>query len=669
MPTARCLSRSVLLAFLLAPAFLAAQSPAWQPLGPNGGTVFSLTADPSQPGVLYAMAGPAGVFKSTDRGASWRNVLVVHALGNVAVDPVRPSVLYATSYPGMVWKSGDGGAHWTLISRGRGLPPASSIGVALVTVDPARRTRVYLTSSSGVWRSLNGGASWQLANEGLAQESVQSFLAVRKPVGTAFAGTGRGLYRTTDGGDSWKLSQGLPTDSVGWLAASEADPQTVYVQFISAGLYRTTNGGTSWRRVVEPPVARPSGLQALTSLAADPRSSSILYATLSNGEVLRTADGARSWSAIGKIPGNYPVDLTPDPFASRVLYAGLSYVNPGIFRSDDGGATWQRRSQGENAHETFSVSVAPADPEQVWTATTLSQVFRSANGGRRWVRVAAPDRPLSADPSTLAAVSGSTAFVVTFTFSPTEILLWRTEDAGASWQVVSPPLMPAITTVRVAPSDVSTLYTLEESPGPTGGADVSRSTDGGDSWETRATGLGLACRVGDLAVSPSSASVLYATGAATAAPPAFCETPVARVLRSQDGGATWTDASAGLRPGFIDRLSIDLDDPNVLYAGYGAYARDPGDGVWKSVDGGATWRRAGTELAGQPVVALLATTHGRVYAALFDGRVFRSGDGGESWQNVSAGLRASRVHALAASPSDLDRVYAATSNGVWILEE
>ncbi|HEV2854836.1 MAG TPA: hypothetical protein VHC97_18725 [Thermoanaerobaculia bacterium] len=662
MTIPRCLT---FLAVLLAPAFLAAQAPVWQPLGPNGGTVLSLTADPVQPGVLYATAGVSGVFKSTDRGASWRNVLVGTCLGNVAVDPMKPSVLYALCYPGVVWKSGDGGAHWAAV--GRGLPP-DPFQIRSVTVDPVRRNRVYLASTAGVWRSLDGGASWQPPSE--LHDSIQTFLAVRRPAGTAFAGTGHALYRTTDGGDSWKLlSRGIPGGSVNWLAASAADPQTVYalVQGVSeAGLYRTTNGGNSWRRVVEPPVVTPAGLQALTSLAADPRSPSILYATLSNGDVLRSTDGARSWSTVGRLPGPYPVDLTPDPFAARVLYAGLDFLG-GVFRSDDGGATWRRRSQGYTAHATFSVSVAPADPEQVWTATLVNQVFRSGNGGRRWVQAAAPG-PLFGEPSTLAAVSGSTAFALTRTFSPFEILLWRTEDAGASWQPVSPPSLPAISAIRAAPSDVSTLYTLEQSGGPGGGADVSRTVDGGDTWETRATGLGLSCRVGDLAVAPSTASVLYVTGAA-AVPPVSCQNPAARVLRSRDGGATWTDASAGLRPGFIARVSVDPVNPDVLYAGYGPYLRDPGDGVWKSTDGGATWKRAGSELAGQPVAALLATAPGRVYAALFDGRVFRSTDAGASWQNVSAGLRAVRVYELAASPSDPDRVYAATTSGVWVLEE
>ena len=413
----------------------------------------------------------------------------------------------------------------------------------------------------------------------------------------------------------------------------------------------------------------PSGLQAVTSLAADPRSSAILYATLSDGQVLRSADGARSWSAIGKMPGTFPVDLTPDPFAARVLYAGLSFqqISSGVFRSDDGGGTWQRRSQGYTAQDTFTVSVAPGEAEQVWTAAG-TQIFRSGNGGRRWARTAWPGLSVPLTPSTLAVASGSTAFVLTsIPGAPNEKFLWRTEDAGASWRpgaVVSRLAFPV-----PAPSEVSTLYALKYTVGPFVLVDLLRTTNGGASWETPAARvlLGLGCGIGSLAVAPSTSSVLYLTGAAGGS---SCQNPAAWVLRSQDGGATWTNAGAGLPPGLITQVSVDPNDPGVLYAGYGPYFPSHAEGVWKSTDGGATWKRAGTGLAGQMVAALLATSApGRVYAALTDGRVFRTEDGGESWEDVSTGLLASQVHNLAADPFNPGRVYAATTSGVWVLEE
>ena len=108
------------------------------------------------------------------------------------------------------------------------------------------------------------------------------------------------------------------------------------------------------------------------------------------------------------------------------------------------------------------------------------------------------------------------------------------------------------------------------------------------------------------------------------------------MARSDDGGATWTDVTAGLSlPGeFVAALAVDPRDARTVYAGFGPGAAFPdGDGVWKSTDGGATWARAGAELAGRTITSLLASTlSGRVYAVVDGARVVRSDDGGASWQ-------------------------------------
>ncbi|HEY4565369.1 MAG TPA: hypothetical protein VIJ36_20505, partial [Thermoanaerobaculia bacterium] len=133
---------------LATPSFAAA----WKPLGPFGGTVFSLTVAPSDPHRLYAVA-KEGVFRSTDGGGSW-TAIRPDAGSNVAVDPTRPDTLYlgiqTGGEPGGVQKSTDGGAHWT------GLP-LKSFAVLSVAVDPARPSRLYAgTVTQGVWRSTNG---------------------------------------------------------------------------------------------------------------------------------------------------------------------------------------------------------------------------------------------------------------------------------------------------------------------------------------------------------------------------------------------------------------------------------------------------------------------------------------------------------------------------------
>jgi photosystem II stability/assembly factor-like uncharacterized protein len=662
------LTRLILWALIAAP--LRAQPPAWTPLGPVGGQVLSLTADPAHAGILYATAGIQGTFKTVNAGESWTPILSGTAF-DLAVDPGRPSVLYLVSYPGALLKSVDSGAHWFRPAN-RGLPAGPGL-FRSVEVDPANRNVVYLASNGGVWRSLDAGGSWQNASSGLPGLAVAAFAAFRRPSGTALAGTAAGLYRTTNRGASWSPARGLPSARVTALALSPAEPQTAYVLLFGKGLYRSKDAGASWKPVAAP----PSGSQPVYSLAVDPRSPSTLYATLAGGTVLRSTDGAAHWSTAGRLPGSFPVVLTPDPLTPRRLYAGLSPDGTsvggqgGIFRSDDLGTTWQRRSQGYVAVEIQSLSVPASDPDHLW-ANAGPLLFHSANRGQRWIRLPSPAGAFSPSVGTIAAASASTVFLSTFSSPGVSSFLWKTVDAGDSWlQALRLTKPEQIIDYRLAPADPETLYVLAYTGGPIlpTGTGILRSTDGGDSWQTRVTDLGLGCGVGSLAVAPSASGTLYLTGSGSSPAPVFCHTPLARVLRSTDGGASWTDASAGLPSGLLSPVTVDPNDPDIVYVGYGRQDRFAVDGVWKTADGGATWTRAGSELAGREIAALLATAiPGQVYAARDDGHVFRSEDGGESWQDVTAGLFAAEVFDLVADPSDPDRVYAATTNGVWVLD-
>src|SRR4051794_2427415 len=112
-------SRLRILVFLLLAPLPAVPSFAapWMPLGPFGGTIFSLTVAPSDPHRLYAVTGE-GLFRSTNGGASW-TAIRGDSTSNVAVDPTRPDTIYVGTESGGEagggQKSTDGGAHWTAL--------------------------------------------------------------------------------------------------------------------------------------------------------------------------------------------------------------------------------------------------------------------------------------------------------------------------------------------------------------------------------------------------------------------------------------------------------------------------------------------------------------------------------------------------------------------------
>jgi photosystem II stability/assembly factor-like uncharacterized protein len=404
----------------------------------------------------------------------------------------------------------------------------------------------------------------------------------------------------------------------------------------------------------------------VSALAVAAQADRAVYAgTLAHG-VFRSADGSR-WQ-----PAGLGGAITALAAAGRLVFAG-AVRGPadldGVFArvsAAGGDGAWQRRSHGLTGIPVPALAVSSEDPDVLWAGTSTQGLFHSRNRGQRWSPAGLPPAPGSRPWTVrqLAAGDGP-ALHALLTGPPTA--LWETPDDGASWGRLFGPTGPG-SLLRGAPSDLSILYVLNAAGLSAGG--LYRSADGGATWETRdgATAL-LDCGVGDLAVAPSDPAVLYLAGSAPG--PFRCKPPVsARVLRSDDGGATWTDVSAGLPREIASAVAVDPRDPRVVYAGTGHVYAFPGDGVWKSTDGGGTWSRAGGELADRTITALLVSAvPGRVYAATDDGRVFRSGDGGASWTDWSRGLHASGIGALVADPAGASRIYAVTANGVWRLNE
>ncbi|HKI02725.1 MAG TPA: YCF48-related protein [Thermoanaerobaculia bacterium] len=654
-----------LLAGLMAWALLApisathAQEPRWVALGPFA-RVDGLTADPRLLGVVYANSGRGSVSRSASGGVSWTVITSPNrnwnATGRVAVDPVDSRLLYlpASSQVDGLVKSVDGGAHWVQSTRGLPIERRGKI----VVVDPARRSRLYLALAQGLFRSLDGGASWTPATSGLGSNLVITALAaVSRPAGTAFAGTRGGLYRTRDGGVSWQRL-GLPVALVTALAAAPSDPQTLYVSLQGKGVFRTSDGGASWQTAG----ALPRGVGDVALLAVHPQSARILYTSVDGNvifrsTIFRSTDRGRQWSAIGQVPG--PVQaLLVDPAVPRILYAGTADPSTGlggVFRSEDGGATWASRNQGLAAPWTFSFAVDPGDPDELWVAPESGSLLHSTNRGLDWTSVPLPTgNPTSSRPyiEDIAAIPGGAVVRAAVSVGNGQggFALLKTDDGGASWtQILGPPSV-YVGVFQIAPSLPSTLYEL----GSTG---FVRSIDGGASWQVRLEGLSPIEYIYGFTVTPSAPAVLYLTGFNP------------QVLRSTDGGASWTNRSAGLPGLYTIGFAVDPLDPDLLYAGPQSFSPAQGHGVWKSRDGGATWGRVGQALRNQIVSALAASSiPGRLYAAVA-GRILRSTDGGVSWADRSGGLQSFETRELSIDPSDPERVYAATLNGLWALED
>ncbi|MCP3959446.1 MAG: glycosyl hydrolase [bacterium] len=255
--------------------------------------------------------------------------------------------------------------------------------------------------------------------------------------------------------------------------------------------------------------------------------------------------------------------------------------------------------------------------------------------------------------------------------------VWKTENAGHTWENVSDGFFNTgtIGAVAVAISDPNVVYAgTGEAPirGVTTshGDGVYKSTDAGETW----THLGLEAtrQISKIRVHPTDPDVVWV--AAQGNP--WGANPERGVYKSNDGGATWklvleVDENTGAAD-----LSLDATNPRVLYAAMWDHRRSPwfvrsggpGSGLYKSTDGGDSWTKLEKglpELVGKIGVSVSPADSRRVYAIVEaeEGGLYRSEDAGESWQRVNSTrviqARSWYYHHVAADTED--------ENTVWVM--
>jgi photosystem II stability/assembly factor-like uncharacterized protein len=261
------------------------------------------------------------------------------------------------------------------------------------------------------WRSIGpfrGGRSTAVA--GVASQPMVFY----------FGGTGGGVWKTMDGGINWEpITDGsvFGTGSVGAIGLSDSDPNTIYVGMGESpirgnvshgdGVYKSTDGGKTWKHV---------GLEdtrQISRVRVHPKNPDIVYvaaqghvwAPNEQRGVFRSKDGGKTWQKVlFRSDKAGACDLIIDPTNPNVLYAGFweVYRKPwtlesggpgsGIFKSTDGGDNWTEitRSPGlpRGTIGIVGITVSPANSDRLWAIVEAEDggVFRSDNGGRTWTK-------------------------------------------------------------------------------------------------------------------------------------------------------------------------------------------------------------------------------------------------------------------------------------------
>jgi photosystem II stability/assembly factor-like uncharacterized protein len=353
----------------------------WRLLGPfraGWSTMAQGIAD--QPDVFYFGAAGGGVWKTEDAGQTWHSLgdqLPASSIGALAIAPSDPNIIYAGS--GQV------------------------------------AARYDVAAGNGIYKSIDGGATWNSAGLAATRHIGAVLVDPRQPDTVLVGALGhyfgpnpeRGVYRSSDGGKTWQQTLFIDADTgVVDLAADPSNPDIVYAAawqvrnypWLSyfqpnagpgSGLYRSSDGGKSWKRTKGQ--GWPSGTLARIGLAT--ASGGRVYAVVnavkgddesaeSESGLYRSDDGGATWRHVsreGWLGNDYFSRIAADPIDRDRIYA----TGQSIRRSDDGGEHWTVFKGAPGGDDYHYVWINPKHPDHLITASDQGTVV-SVDGGKTW---------------------------------------------------------------------------------------------------------------------------------------------------------------------------------------------------------------------------------------------------------------------------------------------
>jgi len=635
---------SILVLLLLAAA--AAQAQTWKALGPPGGDVRALAADPAHPGRVFLGTADGHIFGSEDSGAHWTllgraSTRLDAVITAIVVDPRDSRVLFASAWTrdpaagGGIFRSLDGGRTW----RGAGLAGQAVRALAMAPSDP---NVLVAGTLDGVYRSLDGSASWQrISPEHHAELRNLDSLAIdpRDPR-VIYAGTFHLPWKTADGGRTWHpIHDGMIDDSdVMSLLIDGAHPERLYASACS-GIYRTDNSAVQWRKIQGIPYTarrtyaivqdsmHPDNVYAATSeglwktddagmtwrrttpaswvvntvvIAADlPRR--VLIGTEQFGVLASDDSGEHFQDANSGFFHRQIMALAADAAPPGRILAVLAHAPEPVLVTDDGGQSWKPLGPGLQAAQVLRVY---ASPDGWWASLARGGLMRYDAQKKAWRQAGtvtgeaprasvepvaashARARNIKMGSQPLQHIVNDMAFSTNAWYAATDTGLLLSADHGAHWSLK--PLGPLSTlpvqSVRVSP-DGNKLWVVSL-------RGLVFSVDGGNSWSWHDLPLKSGGAV-SLELDPANQSTMIS---------------IARsgLYISRDSGNTWQQAAAGLP-------STPVQDFAVSGAVFLASMRT--GGLYVSADAGRTWTRLAGALADGFFPAILKESGGGVIFA------------------------------------------------------
>jgi len=361
----------------------AAPAQTWKQVGPPGGTVITIDADPHDINRLFLGTSDGHVFASTDEGQHWQMVSRIgtgqdDVVTHILVDPRNKNRLYASTWTlysggGGVYRSDDGGRTWNLIGLGKET-------VRALAQAPTNPKILVAGALSGVYRSTDEGKSWERITP-TGHPDLTRFDSVAfdpKDENIIYAGTYHLPWKTVDGGKNWtSIKAGMIDDSdVMSIVVDPANPENVHATACS-GIYHSVNSAGNWVRYSSIPfVYRRTQL-----IRMDPKDPQTLYAGTTSG--LWKTTNEKDFKRM--TPIEWIINsIVIDPNNTQKIIIGTE--RQGVQISSDGGASFASANNGFQHQHILDVAMDREHPERALVVLTFDTdaFLATKDGGRTW---------------------------------------------------------------------------------------------------------------------------------------------------------------------------------------------------------------------------------------------------------------------------------------------
>ena len=568
-------------------------------------------------GALYSKSPQRGIYKSTDGGITWKNILYVDdktGCNELSMDMNNPRILYAS-----MWEHGR--LPWKVISGGPG---------------------------SGLYKSTDSGETWEKMEEGLPKEMGKMAISVCRSnsekvyalIESDWEKEAGGLYVSTNAGKSWsQVTNDHRLIQRSWyyieVFTDPLNENTIYV--MSAPALRSTDGGKTWEDI--------SGTHGdYHNLWINPKNSKNMIISDDGGAAV-TFNAGKSWSSQNNMPTAQFYRINVDNQFPYRIYGGqqdnssVSIAHRELGSGHISTSSWTSSAGGESAFLAFN----PDDPQYVLGGSyqgTIEVLDTKAQAGTNIM--AAPIQYLGRDAKDIQYRFNWNAPIIWSKHEPNTYYhgsqyVLRTSDMGKTWTEISPDLTRnekekqgkaggPYTNEAVGAENYGTLAYIIESPHEKGviwtGSDdglVYLTMDGGKNWKN-VTPAGLQeCLINAIEVSPHDKATAY-----IATTRYKFNDHMPSLYKTTDYGKTWTKIINGLPNNAFTRVvREDEERKDLLFAGTEL-------GLFVSWNGGTEWSSLQLNLPIAPITDLkihkgdlIAATSGRSFWILDDLTLFR----------------------------------------------